>query len=645
MGPTSLRQGSAREQEKAIGLPPRGAAGGTPGCPIAGGGVAVVGGRESRPQGEGPQERRRRCALGDDTPAEGRWISVPDLQKRLAEKATAAPDHRFGHLYDLLSWEAILDEAATRLLANPGSRTAGLDGLDREKLRERRAYHLALLQQQLRAGTFRPTPVRRVYIPKRNGAQRPLGIPTLYDRWVQMAIKLVLEPIFESDFSNNSHGFRPNRSCHSAIAHTYDLIAAKNKKIYWVIEGDIEGCFDHVHHKKLLSLLRQRVRDQRLLDLIWRFLRAGVMEGELFHATEEGTPQGGVLSPLLANIYLNAFDRWFAERAKLGDAYGRRCNRVAGHANFLMVRYADDFLVFSNGTKAETAAFTAEMAAWFRDELHLTLSEEKTRLTHLTKGVDFLGFTLRKATTPKGGPDTLVCYPSTASVRRAVRRVHDLTGRRTYGHSPEDQIDALNAFLRGWGEYFRHSAAANALSYVGSYTHMRLWGWLVARQGKPKRWRAVRKRYLRGGTWQAGRHRLVVLRTLRVAYPRRVGTRNPFVNGRRVPETRPDDPFRARWTGATSYGPSWTPIAEQVKATTGGRCAICGRAEVEVHHRKPRRNGGGNVATNLVPLCPAHHREAARRNSPASHRLREIRRHSGEPDDPKGSRPVREEAL
>lgn len=231
-------------------------------------------------------------------PAIACWIPVSELQQRLAQKAVADPAHRFGDLYGLLIWESVLDEAADRLLANKGSRTPGLDGLDRENLRRHRDYHRDLLARRLRDGTFQPTPVKRVYIPKKNGKMRPLGIPTLYDRWVQMALKLILEPIFESDFAEFSHGFRPQRSCHTALAQIHQTTIQRNRKVYWVIEGDIEGYFDHVHHKKLLSLLRQRIRDKRLLDLVWRFLRAGVMEGQLFKKTAEGTPQGGVLTSL-----------------------------------------------------------------------------------------------------------------------------------------------------------------------------------------------------------------------------------------------------------------------------------------------------------------------------------------------------------
>jgi RNA-directed DNA polymerase len=613
----------------------------TPTCPATDGGVVVVRAGENPAHGEGPQEPSRNDTLGDDTSAPVRRMTVPDLQKRLAEKAVAHPDHRFGDLYDLLTWDTVLAEAADRLLANKGSRTAGLDGIDREKLRNHREHHATVLRQQLADGTYRPTPVKRVYIPKRNGKLRPLGIPTLYDRWVQMALKLILDPIFESDFVIDSHGFRPHRSCHTATAQIYRKTAKRSNKVYWVIEGDIEGFFDHVHHKKLMSLLRRRIRDERLLDLVWRFLRAGVMEGRLFQKTETGTPQGGVLSPLLANIYLDHFDHWFAKRAMLGDSYARDRNRKAGHANFQMVRYADDFVVFSNGTKAETEAFKDEMAAWLADELKLTLSPEKTVVTHYMDGFDFLGFTLKKVTRPSDGLETIALYPSTESVKRAVQRIKDLTARETLYNNPADQVEALNAFLRGWGEYFRHSAATDALSYIGHRATMRMGAWLYAKHGK-KNWRTVKAMYYREGGWQAGNHRLMDLQTMKVDYPKDRTIPHPYLQGRRVPDAAHIDPFRSKWDGRQQRGADWRTAKEEVWESTGGTCAICGKEAVETHHVKARQSGGSNATTNLVPLCKDHHQEAHRgRNNPVRQLIGKKPLGSGEPDALKGARPVR----
>jgi RNA-directed DNA polymerase len=582
---------------------------------------------------------------------QSRRVPVSEIQRRLAHKATEEPGHRFGHLYDLLTWETVLREAAHRLRANKGSRTAGIDGMDRRVLQgSQLEHHLAQLQQQLRAGTYQPSPVRRVYIPKRNGKRRPLGIPTLYDRWVQMALKVILEPIYESDFANYSHGFRPQRSCHTAVAHIHKYTQIRKRKYYWVIEGDIEGFFDHVHHKKLMALLRQRIRDPRLLDLLWHFLKAGVMEGQLFGKTEEGTPQGGVLSPLLANVYLNHFDLLFARRAALGDKNRREKNRQAGGANFVMVRYADDFVIFSNGPHADTIAFKQELKEWLANELHLTLSEEKTAITHFCDGFNFLGFTFKKTEAKAGKREIVTHFPSTESVQRAIQHVSDLTDRCHVRRSREDVIDAVNTFLRGWGEYYRHSAAKGALSYIGWHTYRRMWKWLLAKdRGSTRRgWRKIEAKYHRNQTWQVGSHELLVLARMKIEYPYFREIPNPYLTGETVRDPRHQDPFfLTYWNGARRYGPDWTPNRDEATEEHGAVCIVCGSEErVEMHHIKARRQGGGNEATNLVPLCPTHHHKAENRNSAEGHIVHEKKRlGSGEPGALKGASPVRGEGL
>lgn len=662
-----LRRGSVRKQEKALALPQAGAAGVKPEYVNAGRGSVVVRDGEEPSHGEGTQELGRSCSLGDDTlTGERQILSVPQLQRRLAEKATLQTEHRFNGLYDLLLWEDVLNEAADRLLGNKGSRTPGLDGMQRDVIRRNRGYHLKLLQEQLRAGTFKPTPVKRVYIPKKNGKMRPIGIPTLYDRWVQMAIKIILEPIFESDFVEFSHGFRPKRSCHTACSHIHRLTTQPRRKVYWVMEGDIRGFFDHVHHKRLMTLLKQRIRDKRLLDLLWQFLRAGVMEGELFKKTTEGTPQGGILSPLLANIYLNHFDQWFSQEARLGDSHARDKNRKAGHANFMMVRYADDFVIFSNGTKAETERLKQKVKSWLAENLKLELSEEKTAITHYTDGFDFLGFTFKKTAAKEraaGGKEreVVVSYPSTASVQRAIRRITEMTDRNTTINSHGDQIEALNAFLRGWGNYFRHTSAKSALRYVGAHAFKRMWRWLIAKDELGHGWRAVKHKYYKEQTWVAGGKKLFILQSMKIEYRGYAKIQHPYLgeDGKeglpRVEEPEQADPFKALWQGHREYGgdrrghtPAWTPVQDEVLATTRGACALCASTKnVEVHHIKSKQNKGGNVTTNLIPLCRSCHRRAEKRNSQESHRLRETNSqlNSGEPDALKGASPVRGETL
>ncbi len=640
--PKSLRRGPSRQQERSSRKPARATEVTTPTCRDEVRAPIVVNAGENPDNGEGAQETSRLTTLGNDTPAEARGIWVPDLQRRLAGKTVRQPDHRFTGLYDLICDEAVLDEAATRLLGNKGSRTPGLDGITRDMLKRNREHHLAIVRDMLRKNTFQPTPVKRVYIPKPNGKRRPLGIPTLYDRWVQMAVKIVIEPIFESTFAEYSHGFRPKRSCHTAMAHIHRMTVQRRRKVYWVIEGDIEGCFDHIHHKRLMTLLRERIQDKELLDLIWRFLRAGVMEGALFVKTDEGTPQGGILSPLLANIYLNRFDRWFADRAMLGQHPSKRDrHRKSGHANFMMVRYADDFVVFSNGSKAETEAFRDELREWFRDDLRLTLSEDKTRITHYTEGFDFLGFTFKKTKSRTSGEETVVIYPSTESVQRAIRRISDLTSRATLLDDPANKIDALNAFLRGWGEYFRRSSAKATLRYVGSHAHMEMWRWLQAKSGMRHGWRDIKRQYGHDNTWTTGGSTLIKLGYMPIEYPFYKAIPNPYLAGQPVEEPRHYDPFLAEWAGHQGYGPDWRSTRDAIRERDGG-CVVCGDPDVEIHHIRPRGTSrGSNAPTNLVALCRQHHREAENPARPAYRLIREIPLVSGEPDAVKAARPVR----
>ena len=326
---------------------------------------------------------------------------MAEKQEFLAQTASEHPDHRFTNLYSLLHWDCWMHAAAERVLARPGSRTNGVDGKTRDAFKEDYERQMDSLINQLKRRTYQPQPVRRVYIPKHDGKQRPLGIPALRDRIVQEALRAILDPICESDFQPHSYGFRKGRCTMDAIAVLMPLFNTSVKH-YYVIEGDLQSYFDTVHHRKLMKLLRKRLADKDVLDLIWKFLKSGVMEGRLFKRTDTGVPQGGVISPLLANIYLNEFDRWAAEKWDL-TPYARQRRRQAGFGNYRMVRYADDFVVASNGTKAEVKATKQDIQQYLENELHLTLSAEKTLITHVNDGFDFLVSTSSASTPAASG--------------------------------------------------------------------------------------------------------------------------------------------------------------------------------------------------------------------------------------------------
>jgi RNA-directed DNA polymerase len=347
-------------------------------------------------------------------------------QAALAKTAQEHPEHRFTNLYSLLHWDYWIMCAASAVLAHDGSKTAGVDWETRTKFEDHYEEELASLVQSLKQITYTPLPVRRVYIPKKNGKMRPLGIPALRDRIVQEALRAILDPIFESDFCPDSFGFRKGRRTMDAIAVIMPLSNTLHKH-YYVIEGDIKGYFDTVQHRKLMSLLRCRIADKDLLDLIWKFLKAGVMEDGLFATTPAGVPQGGVISPLLANVYLHEFDKW-AEEKWGTDRKTKLKRRDSGQGNFRMIRYADDWVVVSNAGIAQVREAKQEIKAFLETEFHLELSEEKTLITHVNDGFDFLGFHIQRVFTE--GHWAVHLRPTIAGKDRIKQKIKTLTSRK-----------------------------------------------------------------------------------------------------------------------------------------------------------------------------------------------------------------------
>src|SRR6266487_4060324 len=317
------------------------------------------------------------------------------MQRKLSVWAAQDKERRFYGLFDPICREDWLRLASAYVAQNAGSKTAGCDGIDMSEFEADLGGNLAKLRVALQSDTFVACPVRRVYIPKANGKYRPLGIPTIRDRIVQEAVRMVLEPIYEADFSQYSFGFRPNRRTMDAIK-CITWSTQESKKCFWVVEGDISAYFDTINHEKLMKLLRKRIEDRKLLNLIWKFLRAGMMERKLFKDTSLGTPQGGIISPLLANVYLHELDSYM-ERYTAISGREKTVRRKAGLANYVYVRYADDFVILCNGTRAQAEEIREEIRKLLSSTLHLTLSMEKTRVTHLNDGFDSLGFTVRRA--------------------------------------------------------------------------------------------------------------------------------------------------------------------------------------------------------------------------------------------------------
>jgi group II intron reverse transcriptase/maturase len=430
---------------------------------------------------------------------------VRDLQRTLYRAAKADPGRRFHALYDKVYRRDVLERAWVLVRANRGAA-----GIDRQTIAAVEAYGIARLLDELAAdlkeGRWRPLPARRVFIPKpgRPTEQRPLSIPAVRDRVVQAAAKIVIEPIFEADMLECSYGFRPRRSAHDALQVLIDE-AWRGKR--WVAESDIADCFEAIPHSGLMSAIEERICDRHVLKLLRAMLRAGVMQDGAVTRSAAGTPQGGVLSPCLANIYLHRLDRQWADRG-----------------SGVLVRYADDLLAMCHSRReAEKAlwALTAILA-----ELGLELKSAKTRIVHLKEGgegLDFLGFHHRwvRGNTPRSRHlRFLARWPSRQATQQARDRIREITDRRRLRVPVDDVVQDVNRFLRGWSGYFRYGNSARQFNKINHYALDRL-----------ARFVAKRHKRSRGHGWKA------------VAYqsPNRLGLIN--LNGTIV-APRPNGPWR-----------------------------------------------------------------------------------------------------
>lgn len=382
---------------------------------------------------------------------------IQEFQRKLNEKAKANPKFRFYSLYDKTYRIDILEEAYRRAKSNGG--IAGVDGETFSDIESKGiAEYLSKLQMELKSEQYKPSPVLRVYIPKANGKMRPLGIPTVKDRIVQTAFLMVIEPIFEADFAESSYGFRPKKSAHDAVREIYKYLNWGCEEVYDV---DLEKYFETVEHWKLMKLLARRISDGRILHVIKQWLSCGYIEDNQHHNSKRGTPQGGVISPLLANVYLNPLDKAF-ERNKLG---------TIKEGSIHIVRYADDMVILAQKNLEKGISLLEH----YIERLGLKLNEEKTRKLKMKEDrkMEFLGFEFFRTENKKTRNRLILVRPSKKSQKKCRERIRKLITHKN-PLKVQDQVNNLNLFLQGWTNYFRLGNSSKELNKIAYYVILRL---------------------------------------------------------------------------------------------------------------------------------------------------------------------------
>jgi RNA-directed DNA polymerase len=420
---------------------------------------------------------------------------VLKIQTKLHQWATDDSHRRFDDLHNLVADPAFLVVAWDRVRGNRGARSAGVDGVAPHSVGGARDEFLRGLRDDLKARRFRPLPVRERTIPKPGSATgRRLGIPTARDRTVQAALKLVLEPIFEADFRPCSYGFRPRRRAQDAITEIHYFTS---RSYEWVLEGDITACFDEISHVGLMDRVRARVGDKRVLGLVKAFLKAGVLsEDGVERDTDTGTPQGGILSPLLANIALSVLDERFAEAwASFGKGSTRRYRRSKGMATYRLVRYADDFVVLVAGTRADAETLRDEVAEVLR-RMGLRLSESKTTIAHIDDGFDFLGFRIQRQRQRGSNKRFVYTWPSNKAFASIKAKVRAFTTAGT-NQPLSVLLRRVNSVLRGWTNYFRHGSSKATFRYLHQFAWRRTIRWLRRKHPRAT-WKQIRRLHLPG---------------------------------------------------------------------------------------------------------------------------------------------------
>ena len=484
---------------------------------------------------------------------------VLGIQTKLHRWARDDPHRRFDDLFNLVTDPAFLLVAWDRVRGNKGAKTAGVDGATALSIVEQVGIEdfLDTLRATLKDRSFRPLPVRERMIPKVGGKLRRLGIATITDRVVQASLKLVLEPIFEADFHPCSYGFRPRRRAHDAVAEVWYL--ASNPRSYeWIVEGDIKACFDEIAHPALMDRVRERVGDRRVLDLVKAFLKSGILgEDRQLRKTTAGTPQGSILSPLLSNVALSVLDEFVAglpggPRSTTGQRAKRRRH---GLPNYRLVRYADDWCLLIKGTK-DDAVILREQIAGVLSTMGLRLSPDKTLITHIDEGLDFLGWRIQRHRKRGTSRCYVYTYPAKKSLRAVMAKVKTLCRQVGVHQMLDDLLRRLNPAIRGWCAYFRPGSSSATFAYLSHYVWSTVWRWL-RRKHRRSTWKQLRRQYCHGGWWPTGTQKELI-------DPQKIGTTRYRYRGSVIPAPWPT-------TGTSGITPAVTGACGEPGALKGAR--------------------------------------------------------------------------
>ena len=484
---------------------------------------------------------------------------------------------------------------------NKGRKTPGVDGQVALTPDERTELIKEILQDQ----TWQTQPARRVYIPKSDGRKRPLGIPTIADRARQAMVKNALEPEWEARFEPCSYGFRPGRSCHDAIGRIFRIALPHSRK-HWVLDADIKGAFDNISHEPLL----EKLKGFPARELIKQWLKAGVLDKGVFADTEQGTPQGGVISPLLANIALHGMEK------AMGVKYQKIKSYTIIKSKRAVIRYADDFVIFAE-TRKDARSAKREIAEWLKGR-GLEISEEKTKIRHLKDGFDFLGFTIRQLTERQTDKPILLIKPSKDAINRFKDRLRQ-EWQYLKGQNAQTVMERLNPILRGWGNYYRKVVAKETFAKMDSYNSLKLKKWL--RHTHPNKFQHWLKRTYfnvrmrdRQDRWIFGDQETgqYLIRLAWLPIQRHILIKHGV---------SPDDPEQRKyWQKRDLRKVELLPTEKHKRKAKQqkGRCPMCGDSlfdaeELHLHHITPKSEGGTDALKNLALLHITCHRQTHRK--------------------------------